>query len=435
MRPSRLLRSHSSAVKRAQLPGNPFMVSAVTEDLKSRWTAAKIKSTLPKGLVSVYESNVDDHLSDLTEIVPGEADVFCAALAAQKPGTAILTSDSDLFLYELGSDSSIILFDTIYAETWDDEDPTQSLIKAMRFCPTSISDRLGIPALSYLAHEMGRSPRSTFVELVRRAKNAAQSEQKTAAYVAFLKEYDLSNFQYNPAKGHVLQNFDTRTSELLAQCFWRDEFQDQAPRIYLPFLVEDHSRRCAWAEGARIRRLAYSLINLNTSVKEKYPAMTECVRRGRRFCFDDVALYSNEEDIETEATRLIDALEFIQDKKRQSSPLFWRIFALYEIHTDWFTSQDIPPQDYRNGLKTFLGLDSSSSSSRDEVDAIDWDNVHALAQLQAVLYSLRMVFQIIRDLELADGPVRKLCGLLDGLPPLHVLMRSFHEVRRELHDT
>ncbi|OKL63343.1 hypothetical protein UA08_02112 [Talaromyces atroroseus] len=434
MHPRRLLGSHNSAVKRAKLPGNPFMVSAVTEDLKSRWTAAEIKSTLPRRLASLYERNVDDRLSDLTEIVPGEADMFCASLAAQKPGTAILTSDSDLLVFELGPDSSVILFDTIYSENWDDEDPTQSMIKAMRFCPASISDRLGIPALSYLAHEMELSPRSTLVELVRRAKDASQSNQKTPAYISFLKEYDLTNFQYNPSKSRLLQNYDTRISELLAQCFWSDEFQDQTgtPRIYLPFLVEDHSRRCAWTDGARIRRLAYSLINMNSFLTEKYPTINECVRRGRRFCFDDVACYSEQEEIEAEATRLIDGLEFVQNV--ENSPLlFWRLFALYEVRTDWFMSQktqNIPPQDYRDGLKAFLGIDSSS---RNKIGVIDWDNVHALAQLQAVLYSLRMVFQVTRDLELGDGPVKKLRGLLAGLPPLHVLTRSFHEVRREFH--
>ncbi|KAI7969596.1 hypothetical protein EIK77_001123 [Talaromyces pinophilus] len=453
--PVRLLQDSHASLKRSFLPGNPFMVSAVVEDLKTRWTCSEMKTYLPKGLTDIYKANDNERrpCSDITETIPGEADVFCAALASQNPGTAILTSDSDLFLFDLGSESAVIFFDTIRIGDYGDKisliEPSMT-IKAMKYRPASIADRLGIPALSYLAHELNQNPRSKLTELVRRAKVASDLSQKTPGYLTFMEEYDLQNvLQYDPSEAQTLQNLDTRISELFVQCLWTNrnfENQHQAPRIYLPFLVEDHSRKCAWAESVGFRRLAYSLLNLNaaSSTASKPTVITECVRRGRRFCFDNIDLYSIEGgEIEKESGSLLDSLEFFQRQyhlhhhhANYDSPLFWRTYALYEINKDWFASNN-HSSAFKNhvALKSFLGLNRGSENDTFDSETIDWDDIHALAQLQAVLYSLRMVYQIIQGLALDEGggSLGRLRGVLARLPPLHVLMRSFHEVRRELY--
>lgn len=429
------------------------MVSAVVEDLKTRWTCSAMESYLPRTLFDLYKDKCHPW-SDFTEIIPGEADVFCAALAAQNPGTAILTSDSDLFLFETGLDSAIIFFDTIRVEGYGDETglaESHMTIKAMKYRPASIADRLGIPALSYLAHELNQSSRSKLAELVRRAKIASGSSSKTPAYLTFLEEYDLQNvLQYDPSEAQTLQNLDTRISELYMQCPWTNStFQDQnqAPRIYLPFLVEDHSRKCAWAESVEIRRLAYSLLNLNaaSSTGSKVTVVTECVRRGRRFCFDNIHLYSIEGgEIEKELGSFLETLKSFERRYHlhhhqhasYENPLFWRTYALYEINKDWFTTNNDPSAFINHAaLKSFLGLNRVSENDRFYNETIVWDDIHALAQLQAVLYTLRMVKQIIQGLTLegGGGSLGQLHDILARLPPLHVLMRSFYEVRRELY--
>ena len=303
------------------------MVSAVVEDLRTRWTCSEVKKYLPKSLTDIYTMGDGEHRpwSDLTETVPGEADVFCAALASQNPGTAILTSDSDLFLFEFGPQSSIILFDAITIEdSGTSTGQVESLItiQAMKYHPASISDRLGIPALSYLAHELNQSPRSKIAELVRRAKTASEMSLKSPAYTTFLEEYSLQTIlQYDPGDGHALQNLDIRVSELFVQFCWTNgnfRHQDEAPRMYLPFLVEDHSRKCAWAEGVELRRLAYSLLGMKSSASStgsKNTAVTECVRRGRRFCFDNIDLYSIDGgEIERQSASLLGELEAFQKR-------------------------------------------------------------------------------------------------------------------------
>lgn len=452
--PVRLLQDPHTSLKRSLLPGNPFMVSTVVEDLRTRWTCSEMKTYLPKGLTDIYKSNDNERRpwSDITETIPGEADVFCAALASQNPGTAILTSDSDLFLFDLGSESAIIFFDTIRIGDYGDKtsliEPSMT-IKAMKYCAASIADRLGIPALSYLAHELNQSPRLKLAELVRRAKIASNLSQKMPGYLTFLEEYDLQKFlQYDLAEAHSLQNLDTRISELCMQCIRTNSNfvnQHQAPRIYLPFLVEDHSRKCAWAESVGFRKLAYSLLNLNAAscAGSKLTTVTECVRRGRRFCFDNIDLYSIEGgEIERESGSLLEGLDSFQRQyhlhhhhANYDSPLFWRTYALYEINKDWFTTNN-HPSAFKNhiALKSFLGLNRGSENDSFDNETIEWDDIHALAQLQAVLYSLRMIYQIIQGLVLDDGggSLGRLRDVLARLPPLRELMRSFYEVRREL---
>lgn len=429
------------------------MVSAVVEDLKRRWTYSAMKSCLPQKLVDTYKTSDDKHYpwSDITEIIPGEADAFCAALASHMAGTAILTGDSDLFLFDLGPESTIILFDTIQVIDYENNGELTLTIKAMKYRPASIADRLGIPALSFLAHELNQSPRSKLAELVHRAKIASSQSQKTPAYLTFLEEYDLQNIlEYDPSEAQTLQKLDTRISELLVQCLWTNgDFKDkhQAPRIYLPFLVEDHSRKCAWAESASFRRLAYSLLNLNaaSSTGTKYTTVTECVRRGQRFCFDHIDLYRIEgETIEKESNHLLERLESFQKKYHlhhhhhasYDSPIFWRTYALYEINQECFTTNNCSSA-FRNHvtLKTFLGLYGGMENNRLGNETLEWNDIHAMAQLQAVLYSLRMIYQIIQGLALDERgeSLGRLRDVLARLPPLHVLMRSFHEVRRELY--
>ncbi|EEA19779.1 hypothetical protein TMatcc_009922 [Talaromyces marneffei ATCC 18224] len=452
--PVRFLQDSHTSLKRPLLPGNPFMVSAVVEDLKSRWTHSEMSLYLPRNLIDIYKANNNQYhpWSDITEIITGEADVFCAALASQNPGAAILTSDSDLLLFDIGPESTIIFFDTIRVEDAGNKIvPTElpMTIKAMKYHPPSIADRLGIPALSYLAHELNQSPRSKLAELVRRAKIASDLTPKTSAYVSFLEEYDLQNFlQYDPSEAHALQNLDTRISELFVQCLWtNNNFQDQrqALHIYLPFLVEDHSRKCAWAESVEFRRLAYSLLNLNGALTtgSRLTAVIECVRRGRRLCLDNIDLYSIGEEVERESASLLDGLESFQRQyhlrhqhANYGSPLFWRTYALYEIHRDWFTTNN-QPSPFKNhvALKSFLGLSRGTEYDTFDNETIEWDDIHSLAQLQAVLYSLRMVYQILQGLaqDQRGGSLARLCDILAQLPSLQVLMRSFHEVRRELY--
>lgn len=436
IRPKDLFQSFGSSGTRPKLPENAFMVSAVIEDLTLRWNISEIKANLPANLTSLYMDETDHPWSDICEVVPGEADISCAALAYRVPGLAILTSDSDLLVYDFGSSSSVIFFNTFSTENWCENDPSQSTIRAMSVCPDSVSRRLGIPALSYFAYELSLDPHAGFRELIRRAKHASESGQLVlAAYAEFMNQYDFQRLQRDALDPSLLRGIDVRLSELLAQCFWTNEYLEHTPRIYLPFLQEDHSRRCGWAEGGRIRRLAFSLLNYNTA-GVKYSAITECTRRGTRFCFDEVALYANE-TIDLEAQRLIDIFQHTQaaNPRENSSPVFWRIFAIAEMHLN--ATENLPSRLDKQTLATFLGfaeVSNSNSNSSSNSGVVGWEEIHALARTQSVLYSLRILSQIITTVSHSQGLVGQLYVILSSLPPLHVLMRSYREVRQEFYN-
>ncbi|CRG88727.1 hypothetical protein PISL3812_05761 [Talaromyces islandicus] len=434
IRPRDLFQGFESVGKRSKLPENAFMVSAVIEDLVSRWNSSEIKSNLLGNLANFYLDDTNHPWSDICEIVPGEADIACAALAYQEPGLAILTSDSDLLVYDFGSTSSVIFFNTISTENWYDNDPSQSTVKAMSVSPGSVSRRLGIPALSYFAYELSLDPHAGFRELIRRAKRGSEPSQPVpAAYIEFMRQYDFQRFQNGALDPSLLRGIDVRLSELLAQCFWAAEYLEETPRIYLPFLQEDHSRRCGWAEGSRIRRLAFSLLNFNT-IGVEYTAITECTRRGTRFCFDQVALYTHE-TVDSETQRLVDIFNCVQaaNPLEHGSPIFWRIFAIAEMHLN--ATETLPSRLDKQVLANFLGVGKTNTnrSRSSSNSAVGWEEIHALAQMQSVLYSLRMLSQIITTVPHSQGLLGQLHGILSTLPPLHVLMRSYREVRDEFY--
>jgi hypothetical protein len=435
IRPRDLFQGFESSGKRPKLPENAFMVSAVIEDLVSRWNISEIKSNLLGNLANLYIYDTDHPWSDICEVVPGEADIACAALAYREPGLAILTSDSDLLVYDFGSSSSVIFFNTFSTESWYDEDPSQSTVRAMSISPGSVSRRLGIPALSYFAYELSLDPHAGFRELIRRAKHAsAESSQPVpAAYTEFMRQYDFQCFQNGSLDPSLLSGIDVRLSELLVQCLWASEYLEETPRIYLPFLQEDHSRRCGWAEGSRIRRLAFSLLNFNPTGVVKYSTITECTRRGTRFCFDQVALYTHE-IIDLEARRLLDIFHHAQTANPQEddSPIFWRIFAIAEMHLN--ATDTLPPRLDKQALASFLGFGKTKKINNSSSSVVGWEEIHALAQTQSVLYSLRILSQIITTVPHSQGLVGQLHAILSTLPPLHVLMRSYREVRDEFYN-
>jgi hypothetical protein len=118
-------------------------------------------------------ASVLDHLRNDSAIrypvlaVPGEADSYCTTMA-KTTGAAVLSNDSDMVMYDLGSEGSLVLFDTLDI-IWDgDSNDYQELqngiLTAQRLCPVNIARRLGniIPARKFsllrLGFERARDP-------------------------------------------------------------------------------------------------------------------------------------------------------------------------------------------------------------------------------------------------------------------------------------
>ena len=157
-----------------------------------------------------------------TNLVPGEADIYCAR-AAQKDGGIILTSDSDMLVYDLGP-SGAVAFLLDVKLTGEEPVGRQvagcEILKATIWCPKVIAERLGLPDLQRLAFMISQDPHMTMVKAVQRARKSAEAVE---GFKVFVEEYDIGSSIPNHStqcRDNLdsvtvrCQHFDPRVSEI-----------------------------------------------------------------------------------------------------------------------------------------------------------------------------------------------------------------------------
>ncbi|GAD95803.1 zinc knuckle containing protein [Paecilomyces variotii No. 5] len=418
--------SHKPLKKYTGLAESPFMVSTVFEDLKHRWNWYSIKSAV-KGM-SISNSLDDDTAAShdeefpwagITEIVPGEADIYCG-YSSRHEGSAVLSNDSDLLVHDLGPNGSVVFLDTVELTDYDLRDPKHGRITAMELRPTAVARKLGVPSILALAYELKCDQHIGLTELVRRSKGNIGALADTAAYIRFVQEYEAVNLDVlikTPGTRESLQSLDIRIAELFLQYELAGFQSGEAPHMYLSILPEDHARRCAWNEGKYLRRLGYSLLNASYPSSRRYPTIVECMRRGNRICFDTTSLHS-ETQIRNELRDLHDRLSEIGAlfNNGYSSPEFWKTVSLNEIYHQAKSNPAVPPS--RAELERFLIFGHMGSE-------LQWKDIHIFAQMQSVLYSLRILAQLLHVATLKGYRVENLQNIrkiLCHLPPLRELI-------------
>lgn len=393
------------------------MVSAVFEDLRTRWDRKQI----------LQETKCDpSHLSDddypwaeVTVMVPGEADVECA-LVSRLTGAAILTNDSDLIVHDLGPHGTVVFLNSVQLVE-DTEEISHSTIRAMRLYPSDLTRRLGILNIPRFAYELNENPTLGFSELLRRSKDNQATIEHSDKYHEFLQEYQPDSNRSLAVQGHAyVQNLDPRISEL----FWQYELPDTfceagQPHIYLGILFEDHSRRCAWEFGRFYRVLGYSLLNQAYPAARQFTTVCEFVRRGARIVAEQITL-SGSKTVASDLTTLQKRLDLARGVFGADDPsTFWVMFALAEIYRDPSSQTSLPGAKQ---LERYLTRGFAGQKT-------EWTDVHLLAQIHTVLYSFRMLQQLLRFI-----PDDNLTGrnrlMLGNLPPLHNLLPSRQEIVR-----
>lgn len=421
-------RCRSIAVDRGEAPADPFMVATVIEDLKHRWSWSRIAEYASDA--GSFSGHPPDGYPwvDMTHVEPGEADIY-AAVAARLTNSSVLTGDSDFLLHDLGPDGSVIFLDSLETMQFQGPDfPESSLfvVRAAELRPDEISKKFGITDLRRLGFELKYSPSTNISTLVQRCKDHPSDEEPSDLYLSFLKEYEASGRrQATRVEGVVL---DPRIAELCLQYEASELRSDlKAPHIYLPFLVENCARRCAWIEGSWIRALAYSFFDAAFPDINASQSVMEYIRRGNRVCPTPVKLLKQKEDIETHVEDLLQNLSSTLPPASKAL-IYWKTFALSEIWRPSDTNNNNPLLD-RGDIRQFL--EEGCTGAR-----LDWNDIHLGAQVQAVLYSLK----ILKDLATAvlqtlKGGAKALCGrivdVLSTLPPLHILSLSRCSLKSE----
>lgn len=396
------------------------MVSAVFEDLKWHWNKQKISAVVGDSPPFNLSGLEDCPWANLTVMVPGEADVECAQIS-RLTGCAILTNDSDLLLYDLGADGSVVFLDSMELNGWNSPSQAESSIKAMRICPSVLARQLGIANVQRFAYELSTNPRLGLAELTQRSRGI----EITPEYSAFVQEYqdNMSHYIIDDSTRQLSQSLDTRLSEL----FWQYKLPDiymsgESPHVYLGILNEDHARKCAWEHGRLYRNLGYSALNTSCPPLARFTSVYEYIRRGGRMTVDRIIL-DNTEGVASGMKSVCERLTMVQTifGDHFASPTSWRAFALCEVYAPKAAHVCLPDAEE---VRRFFRLGYMGKE-------LDWSDLHLFAEIQAVLYSLRILKQLLQASDYCTELAMKTKTILAGLPSLHVLMRSRQEMSGE----
>ncbi|KAL8949328.1 MAG: hypothetical protein Q9222_004553 [Ikaeria aurantiellina] len=400
----------SSSLRRA--PTSPFLVSAVLDALAR----------------SKYAS--------ITAMVPGEADAYCAKMIREaKREAVVLTGDSDLLVYDLGPNGGIIFFNTLEI---DEADPI-SRLKASVHHPAEIAKRLNLPDLKRLAYEIRLDPAIGFAEAKKRASLSVKDVMSWQRFVEEYSDPDASAGEPRPLK--IGQFLDPRVSELVLQLNAAENTpNDEEISIYLPFLIEDPARASAWSVSSRIRHLAYLLLVssfhgsrhlLPTALskgEEDTTTINEVSRRGNRILSSSLSF-----NLCTMHSQIQQSLQHLS-RLRATKPHFatlppwlrYRIFALEEIHVWYLDTDKTPPSPA-------LILEVLTGKCRNGV--LSWDTIHLTAQMEALLYALRILKQVAFSTEymdrdvLVEGKVREVAAHVHDLPDISALMLGRRKIQ------
>lgn len=355
------------------LPKPPLLVPAVAEILKSSAT-----------------------WGPLVEVVSGEADVFCAD-DVRHHGGVLLTGDSDLLVTELGPDGSVSFFGDLVKA---DESGDSRELLTCKYSLQAINDDLGlnyVGGLLRVAFEKIQGKMS-FAEAVARAKSNTSDTLGTLAFRAFMEQFTVKEYlpKNHPAQ-KVLSGLDPRISEIVVQALVLDGTRtvpyvgsnkdDRSPEtlaMFLPIMIEERNRKSAWTMSTSVRQLAYGIVQ--TLVTHGSPAVIEYRSLGERTVLVGRKIdVPGPEEVLEQCRLLTKTLGQITERIR-GADLQWLAFTIY---------QDISWSASVNGSYLSALLLNKPRDKSNDNDGHSWDTIHLVAQVQASLYSLRMVKQIL----------------------------------------
>jgi hypothetical protein len=322
--------------------------------------------------------------------VAGEADDSCALHAKENTRAIIFTSDTDFLLYDYQPDTLIVFFQDADISTG---------VKA--HSPDRIRQELKLQSLIPFAYAVQQKSSEGLNELVLDARSInADSVQ----YLDFSRRYTTA--LVSPSymeKDHVLSNplqaLDVRVAEFVHQVLG----DSTRSVVYLPLLAEDPNQASAWNIAQDIRTVAYSLLTPPGSLLREYR------RKAQGIFPQDISPYSAA-DVGVPIKQLEAQLSVLlkwAESKDLKPPLLWSLFAISLVLAELNTP---PPSSL---VVRVVNGDFDNT----------WAFVQLIARVQAAMYSLRMLKQIIAVRLAMDQQTDS--KLHNGLMSLHTQLASF----------
>lgn len=378
------------------------------------------------------------------DLVPGEADSYCAARACEIP-SLIFTADSDLLIHDSGPGGSVVLLDHIQLEA---QAEPGTLLKAAVFEPCNISRRLGVgydvQALQILAYFLQEVPGISFHQALQKVRSHKErgaelaheaipllnaSSQTLSRHEAVL--FDDARLSFFRLHG---QHLDPRLAEVCLQICLKVKPTEHA--VYLPVLLEDPARASAWDVSVSFRQFAYTCLVHRSSCDSIPSTIYEYRRKGRRLvriplCTSDSKQYK----VPNEASIVCVQLQAIYEAFADVHPtsLRWRYVAARCV-LDWYDRQSKTLPSIETVKHIVTGKGQSKCS---------WDDVHFAAQIESLLYSMHMTRQVFQYLQFDLSECEPTCDvdglatsttrigqMMKDLPALEKLLSSTREIRR-----
>lgn len=388
------------------LPPIPFLVPAVLESLlDSPW------------------------YGEITEVVPGEADLYCAKYLNQYGGI-VLSGDSDLLVHDLGGDGVVSFFKDIELAAYDSRS-----LRSQIYHPVGIAQRLDLPkaqGLHAFAFELSMDSQVTFRKLLVDSQSLRAVKAHPSEFKDFVKEYkqlpaepsSTSSAKILPA----LRSLDPRISEYVLQYPYLAQIAGQAGvteqsysrtlHVFLPFLLDNPVRTNAWEISTTVRQVAYSLINLIVPETQQRLIVSEHRKQQDKSSGRELQLPSTSE-IPGACTAIMTLVSQLQQSlPGLSKSQIWTTFAIHQ-DVEYSHSRAKPPL-IKFVLQQLADLENKSDMRKN----FTWDIVQFFAQLQGSYYSFRILKQIMA-LVISHGldqsisePLLRLHRQLESLPKL-----------------
>ena len=374
---------------------------------------------------TVLESLSKSRYASITEVVPCEADLACAYPGNCSKTDIILTGDTDLIIHK--PDGRIVFFDDIDFML---QKNGQSTLSAFSYDSHDFARRIGTTDLAALAYFLSRDRFVSIEHAAKLVKSHGRSQVEATGIADFREVYNAGAFSSRNLVDTVwrenlkfvkaLRFLDPRISELVFAILWYRTAKAAQPRLFLANLLEDPTRATAWCASSIIRQLGYSIICL---AFEYRGGIEEVDRRGARIVSVPVQCLSMQscKNMTKDFLGVMSSLH--AEFPSEVNVAVWRTFALLRVLC-WAKDNSKPVSNPARTLQIVRG----------EQKQLSWPDLHLNAQVEAALYSMRILRQLVTIcrvwLESSAGRVKKelrelvgeMSGFLSALPMLQELM-------------
>ena len=368
---------------------------------------------LPFMVPAVIEALLKSSFAERVHVVPEEADAACARMA-RMTGSAILSNDSDMCVYDLSQGNYVVLLQTLEKVSYR-QPIAKSRLKISYISPCDVSKRLKVESLLRLSFERSLDGTVSPAVVAERARQAL-TEANQSVFEAFAADYIVDDQHQADVN---LARLDPRTAEFVVQTSLSRP--TTSPQVYLPIIHEDPTRDSSWLYGQQLRQLAYSLHSALSKPVTASQSVSEYARKGDRIAMTSIAMLKGS-GLGSVAFAVLDDLKSMGP----TTPLQWWAYALGAVVRQ---KLDLNKTVTRANISTLFGLKGSCFKC-------SWSDVHLHGSIQAVLYSVRMLQQLLqhgRRTNLCSSkaglPVEELSVAMSGLPSIAELFLSIDELK------